>query len=201
MQDESVQLRPVNDSLLAEQKAGMERFAIDTQKQAQRERELKFIREQGVPENVFARPVKRPESSVIDRLAAKELEDRMARREVEQGFETTANVPVPASFYQELKGKSVVRDLLGVDEDTAETLYLNNYVLQKMRTGKMQDTKENFEKVFNRLLARNDLGRNQRPDYIIQKLYLYLSKKDIDEEDDLVRSLISKHRGRRHGRR
>lgn len=196
MQDESVQLRPINDALIAQQKIDMEQFKIDSVKKEERAKSLESLKP---VDNVFSRPVRKIDSELIDKLTAKENADRAASKQLEQGFEVDAGVPVPASLYQELNGKTVVRALLGIEKDSPETLYLNNYVLQKMRAGKMQDTKENFEKVFNRLLARNDLGRNQRPDYIIQKLHLYLSKKDVDEEDDLVRSLISKHRGRRNG--
>lgn len=201
MQDESIQLRPISDHLLSEQKAGIQELAKFTVAQQQREKERQFIREQGVVENIFSKPIKKPESALVEKLASQELQDRIARDKMEQGFESPNKVEVPASLYQQLNGKTVLRSVLGLERDDAETLYINDYILQKMRTGKMQDTRENFEKVFNRLLARNNLGRSQKSDYILHKLNLYLSTKNIDEEDDLVRSLISKHRGRRNVRR
>lgn len=140
------------------------------------------------PDNTHSsRPIPRsPE--LVQRIMEQEASDREARANI-QGAEPEGKLETPASLYHQLHGETMLRSVMGLSNDNAHTEEINNYILEKMRIGKMQDTKANFEKVLGRLLAKNNLSMNQQKPYLISKLHLYLHG-NLDEEDTLINSII-----------
>lgn len=109
-----------------------------------------------------------------------------------------ANVETPPSIYSELHGRTIISELFKV-LDTAHTTALNSYIVQKMHVGKMQDTRENYERVLHNLMAKNNVNERQDSGYVLQRLALYLNGSRMDDEDSLVLAVIKK--GAKHGKR
>lgn len=153
-------------------------------------------------ENIHAKPRVAPSSEVIKVLMEQEKRDMIARENMQAFDPPQENLPeTPPSFYHELHGQTMLANVMGLDLDNERTLEINNYILQKMQVGKLEDTKENYEKVLNRLLAKNNLSMNQKKAYLINKLslYLYMGNDDLDDTDKLLMSILNQRRGKRHG--
>lgn len=150
------------------------------------------------PNNVHSTPIKPKSAEVIQTLLEQETRDREARERM-IGVEPETSVETPASIYHEIHGETMLKSVMELSSDNALTEEINNYILSKMRIGKMQDTRDNFEKVLNRLLAKNSVSRIQQKPYLINKLHMYLNSQP-DEEDDLILSIIKKG-ARRNGLR
>lgn len=145
-----------------------------------------------------SRPIpKEPE----DVRQARQIEEQTLRGSRERPLAIGSNPgpTPPASIYQEMTGGTLLSDTLNV-RDNHQTYMLDQYILQKMNVGKLQDTKENYEKVLHTLMSKNRINLSQDRNYVLNKLYLYLSGKDLDNEDDLVISILTKKGVRLYGR-
>lgn len=204
MQDEQVVLNnrtQLQQNLLIEQQRGLEEFKKESSLQAKRQEKFNAIREEAKPKDIHVERVVPPAPEVYQARMEQEQRDREARDRLAQGFDPETSIDTPASIFHEIHGETMLRNVMDLGMDNAQTEFINNYVLQKMRVGKMQDTQQNYEKVLDRLLSKNNLSRNQQKAYVMNKLYLslYLNNHDLDEEDNLLLSIINRKGAKRHG--
>ena len=112
------------------------------------------------------------------------------------------NVDILASpsIYLDSKGETFLANTLGT-RDTDKTLFINDFILSNMDIEALDDTPDGYNRVLTRLLGRIGLDNTYRKDFIINKLYLYLTGRDKYAEDNLVLSIMkNKTRHRYKGR-
>lgn len=91
----------------------------------------------------------------------------------------------------QLKGTSYLKDTLRIPEDTTDSLYINEFIVEKMMAGKMKDTKENYDYILDRLMNKASVNRRQTPDYILKRIGIYL-RNGGQEDDSLILSIMGR---------
>lgn len=185
MQDESVQFRTGNIEGLASQLHQPEvvkpKVTVDP--------------------NQFGNPIRKNpvEPQFLQGILEQEQRDRIARDSLRPGVPIDENAEVPVSMWTEVHGETPLKVIFGIDSDNANTMAINDYILQKMIVGKMEDTKSNYEKVLSKLLAHNNLSMNQQKPYLLRRLSLYLNGRNLSDDDDIVLSILNAKRGKKNG--
>jgi len=142
---------------------------------------IKSLADDNKDRSVHARPMRNmpvtPES--LQQIINNEVQDVLV----------VGDINAPPSIFNELNNRTYLTKVLKV-EDNTDTRLIDKFIQTKMRVGKLQDNQENYERVFNNLLARANLSMRQNKGYLLQRLGLYLSNKQQYEDDDIVVTLI-----------
>jgi len=139
---------------------------------------------------IHSTPVLPKEPKELERQKQIEELELQIRNQMPPAMPDDTGIEMPASIHQETNGRTILSDLFEL-KDNYQTFIIDKYILQKMKVGKLEDNTENYKKVLSRLMAKNRVSFNQQKPYVLKKLYLYLTGRKTDEEDDLVISILN----------
>jgi hypothetical protein len=100
------------------------------------------------------------------------------------------DLEAPPSIHNQVKGETFLANVFELKRDNDKSLFVNDFILTAMEIEGLDDTPNGYTKVLNKLRDRIGLTEEHKKDFVLNKIYLYLTGRDKYHDDDLVISIM-----------